>query len=76
MQSANPPLNRPMTPRQKQLAPIIIAVSLGVFFFYAPVALDSAVNTVDLIGTLPPVTTEAQGKIISGDLLEIIRYYD
>lgn len=61
-----------MTARQKQLAPVAIAVSLGVFFFYAPVALDAAVNNVELIGTLPPVTTEAQGKIVSGDLLQII----
>lgn len=51
-----------MTARQKQLAPVIIAVSLGVFFFYSPMALDAAVNTVELIGTLPPVTNAAEGN--------------
>jgi membrane dipeptidase len=65
LKALHPTTPKPMTPRQKQLAPIIIAVSFGVFFFYAPVALDSAVNTVDLIGTLPPVTTEAQDLFAS-----------
>eukprot|EP00029_Vermamoeba_vermiformis_P008943 TRINITY_DN4312_c0_g1_i1.p1 TRINITY_DN4312_c0_g1~~TRINITY_DN4312_c0_g1_i1.p1 ORF type:complete len:438 (+),score=36.18 TRINITY_DN4312_c0_g1_i1:31-1344(+) len=60
LKAMHPTTPKPMTARQKQLAPVAIAVSLGVFFFYAPVALDAAVNNVELIGTLPPVTTEAQ----------------